>query len=387
MIRFNTNKYTIKLLPKLIFILVFILTGCNSNKQDNAEARKLENSNIITLTDAQYNNAGIEVSKILEQHVSANFKISGKIDVPPQNMVSVSIPLGGFLKSTQLLPGMPVKKGEVIATMEDQQYIQLQQEYLIARARLKFTEGEFNRQKDLNINKASSDKTYQMAEAEYQGVKVTLSALAEKLKLININPDLLSEKNLSRSVTIYSPIDGYVSKVNVNIGKYASPTDVLFELVNPNDIHLNLHVFEKDLNKLFMGQQVIAYTNQNPEKKYPCEIILISQNVSDDRGAEVHCHFKEYDKNLLPGMYMNAEVELHNKSVMAINSDAVLMYEGKNYVFIDRGKHTYELIEIVKGVSEGNITEITSPESVYKLNVVSSGAYTLLMQLKNKTEE
>jgi cobalt-zinc-cadmium efflux system membrane fusion protein len=88
--------------------------------------------------------------------------------------------------------------------------------------------------------------------------------LEEKLRLIHINPNSLHENNISKSIRIYSPIDGFVSKVNVNIGKYVTPSDVLFELVNPADIHLNLKIFEKDLNKIFIGQNVVSYTNNNP---------------------------------------------------------------------------------------------------------------------------
>jgi cobalt-zinc-cadmium efflux system membrane fusion protein len=303
-------------------------------------------------------------------------------------MVSVSMPLGGFLKSTKLLPGMHVKKGEIIANMEDQQYIQLQQDYLTAKSKLLYAENEFNRQKDLNQSKASSDKVFQQTEMEYKTQKISVSALAEKLRLININPENLNESNLSRSINIYSSIDGFVSKVNVNIGKYVNPADILFELINPEDIHLNLTVFEKDLDKLSIGQKLITYNNQS-SKKYPCEIILISQDLSADRSADVHCHFDNYDKTLLPGMYMNAEVDIKIKSALSIEEDAIVSHEGKDYIFIEKGNKQFEMTEIKKGTSENNFTEIIAVEKQDILNskIVITGAYTLLMQLKNKSEE
>jgi len=301
----------------------------------------------------------------------------------------VSMPMGGFLKTTQLLPGMHVKKGEVIATMEDQRYIEIQQEYLTARSNLFFLEKEYLRQKELNQSKASSDKQFQITEKEYQAQKITLSALAEKLKLINIKPESLNEENLSRSVNVYSSIDGYVSKVNVNIGKYLNPSDVMFELINPEDIHLNLIVFEKDLHKLAIGQKVIAYNNNQPDKKYLCEIILISQNLSPERFAEVHCHFKEYDRSLFPGMYMNAQIEIKSNQAYTLPDKAIQHYKGKDYVFIERGPREFELLEIQKGNSENNFTEISGLEGkdITAYRFVSGGAYQLLMQLKNKTEE
>lgn len=372
----------------LILTLLSLLTSCNNEKKQEKEISTAA-TNLITLTDAQYKSAQIELGKLETKNISTTLKLNGKIDVPPQNMVSVSMPLGGFLKSTKLLPGMHVKKGEIIANMEDQQYIQLQQEYLMAKSKLAFTEQEFNRQKELNQSKASSDKVFQQTEMDFKNQKIVMSALAEKLRLININPETLNESNLSRSVNVYSSIDGFVSKVDVNIGKYVNPSDVLFELINPDDIHLNLKVFEKDLDKLAIGQKLLAFNNNTPQKKYPCEIILISRDLSPDRTGEVHCHFDDYDKSLLPGMYMNAEVEINAVNALTIIEDAIVNFEGKNYVFISKDKNQFEMLEIIKGSSENNYTQINAVENknISKTTFVVKGAYSLLMQLKNKSEE
>lgn len=376
---------------KNIFILVLsslLFIACGGQKQEETEATQAE-STLVVLTEAQYKSAKIETGKMEKREISTTLKLNGKIDVPPQNMVSVSTPFGGFLKSTKLLPGMHIKKGEVIATMEDQQYIQLQQDYLTVKAKLNYSENEFNRQKELNQTKASSDKVFQQTEMDYKTQKIALMALAEKLKLININPETLNESTLSRNVNVFSSIDGFVSKVNVNIGKYVNPSDVLFELINPTDIHLNLNVFEKDLDKLYIGQKLVAFNNNETDKKYPCEIILISQDLSEVRSADVHCHFEDYDKTLLPGMYMNAEVEIKLNNVLSINEDAIVSHEGKDYVFIEKASRQYEMIEIKKGGTENNFSEINTVDGkdISQLNIVTKGAYALLMQLKNKAEE
>ena len=137
---------------------------------------------------------------------------------------------------------------------------------------------------------------------------------------------------------MYATINGYVSKVNVNIGKYISPSEVLFELINPTDIHLAIKVYERDVSKLKIGQKIITYTNAEPNKKHECEIILISKDIGDDGTSEVHCHFEDYDKNLLPGMYMNAEVELNTSRSNAIAAESIVAFEGKEYVFVEISK-------------------------------------------------
>ena len=371
----------------IIISTVLLLYACGSKQTgEQTTDNAIVNETVITLTDAQLKNTQLEIGKLEQRNISSIIKVNGKIDVPPQNMVSVSMPLGGYLKTTKLLTGMRVGKGEIIATMEDLQYIQLQQEYLTAKSKLVFAEAEFNRQKELNQSKATSDKVFQQAQMDYNTQKIALSALSEKLKLINVNPQGLSENNLSKAVNIYSPIDGFVSRVNVNIGKYVNPADILFELVNTSDIHLNIKVFEKDLEKLSIGQKVMAYNNQS-DKKHPCEIILISQDLSSERTAEVHCHFLEYDKTLLPGMYMNADIEVKSNHVLTLPEVAIVNFEGKEYVFInDKGKE-YTLTEVKTGSKENGFIEILGGEKISQKSVVTKGAYTLLMKLKNKSEE
>ncbi len=371
----------------IIFLVFILFAACGSKQNENVKSEEagLQEQSVI-LTDAQFKNSAIVVSKMEQHSISSIIKVNGKIDVPPQNMVSVSMPLGGYLKTTKLLPGMHIAKGEVIATMEDLQYIQLQQEYLTTKSKLVFAETELARQKELNQSKASSDKILQQAQMDFSSQKITLSALAEKLKLININPQTLSENTLSKSVNIYSPIDGFVSKVNVNIGKYVNPSDILFELVNTTDIHLNIKVFEKDLDKLSIGQKVIAYNNQS-DKRHICEIILISQDLSPERTAEVHCHFSDYDKTLLPGMYMNAEIETTKGNAMVLPEEAIVNFEGKDYVFVQLKEKEYILTEVKIGIKQEGFIEIINGNSFGQKLIVTKGAYTLLMKLKNKSEE
>lgn len=363
-----------------------LLMSCGNDTPTETATDEQAVEKVIQLTDAQLKNSNIVSGKLEKRSISSILKVNGVIDVPPQNMVSISVPLGGFLRSTKLLPGMHIAKGEVIAVMEDPQYIQLQQDYLSAAANLKYTEAEYNRQKELNASKASSDKVFQQAEAEYKNQKIALRSLSEKLHLIGIDPEKLNESNLSRSISITSPIDGYVSEVNVNIGKYVNPTDVLFELVNPEDIHLGLTVFEKDLGKLFIGQKLLAYTNNDPSKKYPCEIILIGKNLSSERSVEVHCHFEAYDKSLIPGMFMNADVEVKSTDALVLPDDAIVRFENKQYVFVARDKNTFEMTEIQLGNSENGFTELFVPDDLKNASFIVKDAYTVLMKSKNKEE-
>lgn len=370
-------------------VAIVILSSCGSTQEKTETATTASNTNDVELTDAQLKNANIQTGKIEKQNTSSILKVNGSIDVPPQNIVSISVPLGGYLKSTKLLQGMYIRKGETIAIMEDQQYITLQQDYLTAKLKISFAEEEYKRQEELNKSKASSDKVFQQAKVDYLTQKVLIKALGERLQLIGINPEKLNEYTLSRSINIPSPIDGYVSKVNVNIGKYANPSDILFELVNPTDIHIVLNIFERDINNLFIGQRLMAYTNSNPEKKYPCKIILIGKDLNEERSIEVHCHFDQYDKTLIPGMFMNAELEVQSGNGLVIPTEAIVRFEGKQYVFTDVGNKKYEMQEVSIQNSKNGFTQISFVDKVDRSNdiFVRKGAYTLLMKMKNTEEE
>jgi cobalt-zinc-cadmium efflux system membrane fusion protein len=371
----------------IVFIsLLFAFASCGE-KKTTEQTETVAETNVVTLTDAQMKYAMIETGQLQQQQISQVLKVNGKIDVPPQSMASVTVPLGGYVKHTRMMPGMAVQKNQVIATLEDNQYIQLQQDYLTAKAQYTSLESEYNRQKELNQSKASSDKVFEQARSAYQTQRILIRSLEEKLRLININPATLTEGRISKSINIYAPISGFVSKANVNNGQYVMPGEILFEILNPENLHLSLKIFEKDLVRIFIGQPVVAYTNNDPSKKYAGKITLVNKDISGDGATQVLCSFNSYNKALLPGMYMNAEIELKNEPSNTLNEDAVVHFESKNYVFIQTGKNQFEMTEVSTGESGNGHIAILSPAGFNGRPVVTRGAYTLLMSLKNKEEE
>ncbi len=380
----------LKLYGSYFLVLIVLLSAVQCQQKQETTATKTANpkdENTVTFTDAQLRNAPIETTELSMQHISTVLKLNGKIDVPPQNLVSVSTPLGGYLKSTRLLPGMKVAKGQVIAVIENPQFVQLQQDYLMAKSKYHFAQLDYNRQNKLNQSQASSDKVMQQAQSEMNSQQILMNSIAQQLKLVNINPAKISAGNIQRSVPVYSTINGFVSKVNVNIGKYVTPSDILFELINPSDIHLNLKVYEKDLEMLKTGQRIVAYTNVDPSKKYAGEILLTSKDVDGSGIADVHCHFEKYDPALIPGMYMNAEVETENSFANAIPEESVVDFEGKNYVFAETGKQTWKMMPVTLGISENGFIEILNFADFKGKKIVTKNAYTLLMKLKNTSED
>ena len=376
------------LLPALVLFSV-IYTGCKSvNKKSDAETVTGEPAVGIALSDTQMVQGGIVVGAVETGKISSLISVNGTVEVPPQNLVSVSFPLGGYLKNTKLIPGMQVKKGEVIATMENETLVQLQQDYLVTKSKLDFLEKEYQRQLALNQEKINSDKTLQQVTSEYTSQKVMLRAYAEKLRLVSVQPERIDENNITRSVPVYSPINGFVSKVNVNTGKFVLPTDVLFELINPDDIHAALTIFEKDLGKIRIGQQVKVSFVDEPEKQYEAEVILITQHVDEDKAAIAHCHFLNHPRQLLPGMYLRADIAVTQEQAQLVPEEAVVRHTNHEYVFTETAKNQFKMVEVQTGARENGMVEIrSSSDSLRDKKIVVKNAFTVLGALMNTAEE
>lgn len=377
-----------------MLLLLIALYSC-SGKEDGEKTNPATDTtvpestgNMVYLSDAQIKNAGIETGNPEMRTMQTILTVNGVVDVPPQNIVTISFPSGGYVKSTKLLPGMKINKGQVLAVMQDLSLVQMQEDYLMARAKAGFLQKEYERQKLLNQTKATSDKVYEQTTSEYQSARITVEALRQKLLLVGINPSGLHENSIRRSVNIHSPISGFISAVNVNIGKYVNPTDILFEMVNTNDLHLALTVFEKDLPSIHPGQIVKAYLTSDTTKRYDAKVMLVSRTLDSNRSALVHCHFIGALPELLPGTYVNAYIQITNRSTVAVPEEAVVRSGDREYIFIERKPKEFEFTPVSTAVSQDGFIAInTGNNDLVNQVIIKKNAYAALMKMKNTEEE
>ena len=368
-------------------ICLALFAACNQPDKKEEEAKtdnvRVISSDEVQLSAEQVKNAGILIGKPESKGMHSTINVNGVVDVPPENTYSVSVPMGGYIKQMMLIPGMSVRKGSVLATAEDQQYIQLQQDYLTAKNKLKFASDDYHRQKGLNQTKATSDKIFQQTESEFNNQKVMVNALAEKLRLIGISPDNLNENTISRTIKVYAPISGYITKVNVNRGKYVSAADILFELISPGALHVALTVFEGDAVNLKVGQKIVCTTTADPDHKYIARVELIKRSIEDDRTTSVHCDL-ENGSDLLPGTFLNAAIAVAPKHTEAVPDESIVKWENKHYVFSPVSDNRYKMIPVETGTSVDGFTEIKAKQKIGLL--VVKNAYAILMKMKNSAE-
>ena len=406
-------KDLLKIAHILFMLMTLLIASCKNDepKAEVSEEHHDDDETFVELTPAQSKTAGIALGSVEQKQISGTIKVNGILDVPPQQLVSVSAPMGGFLKNTELLQGSRVKKGQRIATIENLDFIQIQQDYLEAKSQFEFASADYQRQKELAKENVNSQKVLQQSKSSYQSWQAKYNGLKEKLNVLNINVPTVEKGELRSTINLFSLIDGYVTEVNVNIGKFVNPTDVLFEIVDTEHLHAELIIFEKDVPKIKIGQKV-RFMLANETKERLATVYLIGREISEDRTIRIHCHIDEEDKELLPGMYLMAVVETGGALVPAIPNEAVIEYQGKKYMFVvleeaghaeahqdqqpknesndekaEDGMH-FKMQEIETGNSELGYTQIALPESFEDdTPVVVKGAYSLLSKLKNSGEE
>ena len=364
-----------------------LLFSCSKKEETVTQETYAISGDQITLTDLQKKTAGIETTTLNNENIANKILLTGQINVPPTGMAGVSSSTGGIIKTARFVPGNYVTRGQTLAMVENPDLARLQQEYLQARPNLGYAQKDYNRQMYLNKYQASSDKVTQKAANEAQSQGAAVRGIESQLRSYGISPGSVSTGNIRKSVAVVAPISGYISRVNATIGQYVSSADVLYEIVNNGQTHLVLKVFEKDLNKISVGQKVYAFTNQNPEKKYAATVKLIGKDFAPDRSVFIHCDLIDKDETLIPGTFMNAEIEVNAEEGFVIPDDAIVTWEGKQYVFEELKPKTYKMFPVTIGNSENGLTELLNFD-VKNANkaFVTKGAYHLLMALKNVEE-
>jgi len=347
----HTIKTKIIELTKLSFmILFFSITSCSGDKDHEKETTKKEDTcakpepKEISLSKEQFASAEIETSTLENKGLNDILKVNGKLDVPPQNLVSLSAPLNGFVRSTSMLEGTQVKKGDVLAVLEHPEIAELQQDFVEAKSKFELSEQELKRQQDLNKENVNSIKVLQQTQNDFNLAQAKYRSLEEKIRMAGINKTNVLNGNISGMITITSPINGYVTKVNVNIGKMMNQQDVMFEIVDTEHLHAELTVFEKDITKIKVGQKVRLTLANDANKELTATVHLIGRAFDESRSVRIHCHLDKEDKELLPGMYINAIIELESKEVKCISVNAIVRENEKQYIFIKEedkscGKH------------------------------------------------
>ena len=316
----------------LLLSLVFVACG-NSEKNNDPIIEEQVNTNKIVITKQQFESEKMQLGTLTEQVFNQTVKVNGMIDVPPQNKASVSTFIGGYITKTPLLIGDKVKRGQLVVTLENTEFIEIQQHYLEVAEQLNYLKSEFIRQQTLYNEKITSQKNYLKAESTYKSALALYNGLRKKLTMMNINPMSVEQGKLTSTINLYAPIDGYVTKVNVSNGTYVSSANEIIEIINTNHIHLELSVFEKDILKIKKDQPINFKVPESTNKIYDADVHLVGTSIDEtSRTIKVHGHIHD-DANtiFIMGMFVEAEIITDTQKSLALPKDAIAKIENNYY--------------------------------------------------------
>ncbi len=343
-----------------IITLSLFLFSCKEAKTEESEPK---DNGLITVSATQFKTSGMEIGSPTEQDFDVTVKASGKIDVPPQNRAKVNTFMGGYVKSTTLLVGNKVTKGQALLTLQNTEFLDIQKEYMEVAEQINFLKSEYDRQKTLYDEKITSQKNYLKAESDYKRAKAMHQSLRAKLLLLNINPRNVERGILTSTITIFSPITGDIVIMNANVGMYVAPSDVILEIVDTDHLHLELAVFEKDILNVKIGQKIQFKVPEASKEVFNAEVHLVGKSIEgNDRTINIHGHLDDAIKQkLLTGMFVESEIIIDSKKGLAIPAEALVTENNKNFVLLvknEKNGYSFQKVSVIVGSKSEKFVEI-----------------------------
>lgn len=384
-------------LSRLLFCFTLLFISCGTKQEINENSSEtgteMQNSNSTSLTAVQARSIQLETAAIGKKQLTASLKANGILKVPNQNRATITALMGGVVRSILVQTGNNVQKGSVIATIANPAFIKLQEDYISAAAQVQLGEQEYKRQQELHAGNATALKIVQASEAELKTLKARKASLQKQLELIGINAGTLTSDNMQPVVNITSPITGAVSNVSVNIGTYVEANNPIAEVIDNGQLHLDLFVYERDLTKLKEGQTIHFTLTNNPGREYDAKVYAISNTFAPDtKAVTVHATVEGDKTGLIDGMNITALVSLENATVDAVPTEAIVSYQGQDFIFIQTDGQTqntlsFERIPVRKGTTDVGFSEITVLKDIpADAKVVTKGAFFILAKMTNSGE-
>lgn len=285
-------------------ILLLALLACKGNQGTT------NNESATILTTETMVDTIPEVDAITSATSKPNqVSFNGRMVLTPQRQATIALTMGGIIKKTSLLPGQRIVANSVIATLENPEFITLQQAYLDSHAQTEYLLAEYERQKNLSAEQAASQKKFQQSKADYLSMKSRQDAAAAQLSLLEINPEALLKNGIQPLLEVKAPISGYVTNVAMNVGKYINPGEALCEIIDKSAPMLCLTTYEKDLADIQVGSLIEFRVNGMGTQTFHGTVVSIGQKVDEtNRSLEVYASIKETNEQFRPGMYVTAHI-------------------------------------------------------------------------------
>lgn len=367
----------------LIISLIFTIFSCKNSETQVNNTESIKEDNRIVISKEQFRANNMALGRVETKSFPLSIKVNGMIDVPPENRATVNAITGGYIKTIPLLVGDKVKKGQVLLTIENPEFVKMQQEYLEVKEQLNYLKSEYERQLAMYKENIISEKVYLKAESAFKSASARCNGLRKQLTLIHISPTRAEQGNITSVVNIYTPISGSITKVNVSKGAYVSPSTPILEIIDNTHIHLELSVFEKDIMNIKKDQNIQFTIPEASDETYEAKVYLVGTSIEENRTITVHAHPLNESHRFLTGMFVNAEIVTHKNTAKALPSNTFVENDGNYFVLVldeeDENNYYFKQLKLDSGRINGDYTEIIGlqPENE-KTTFLINGAFGLV---------
>lgn len=342
----------------------------NHDGHDHEEEVDFDN---IPITEQQFKTVDMRLGEMQPRELDATLQVSGQLVLRAQSMGDVSSLMGGIVKTILVKEGQTVKRGQVVATVENTDVVSLQREYFSAYNEAETAKQELQRQHTLQQNGAGVKKALQQAQKEYKVAEASVVGIGRQLQQMGISPKAVAGGKFTTVFTVHAPISGTVSQITASLGSYADMQTPLMKIRDNRAVEADLNVFERDLAKVKTGDRVVLSLTNQPGVKVTGTIYGINQYFNDGTKA-VAAHVRldnTTTARLFDGMYVQGSIATGQQLCNALPSKAIVTTDGKNYVFLlnntpKNGKYSFSRHEITTGVSQDGFTEISPCEHITK---------------------
>ncbi len=324
----------------IVSLLILVgLVQCQSPATLTDEEKNKEPispSTEIVLSQEQIQAIGLTYGKLETKNMGQSIRANGRVDVPPSHHAQVNAKAEGFVRTVQVLPGHFVRAGQSLLVLENSEYVHLQEQYLIAQQELAYIEQTYQRQNKLRQESINARKELQRAEADLAIKKAQKISLEQRLSFLGFSPASIQAESMSSLISVTSPIDGYVKAVSARMGAFVNQGSPLIEIIGTDHKHLELQVFEKDILQVQEGQKVHFSVPNLKDKTYPATVFLVGKSFEQaTKTVQVHAHIedKAIEQKLLPGMFVEAELELANQALLSLPEQAIVPEGALFYIF------------------------------------------------------
>ena len=292
-------------------------------------------------TNEQIKKLGIKISPSSSKSIPKIIEATGTIHLPPQNKALVGSVLGGKIKQIKIHEGDYVKKGQVIAILENPEALKIQQEYLTVLARLTMLEADLERQRSLQTQDATTQKIVQQAQAELDMAKAQKAGLQAQLQMINLSTKSLSASSISSTFTVLAPISGMTHNIIGQLGEFIDANKSMVEILNEDHLHIEILVYEKDIEAI-KEEQKVYFTSYNSPNMKPVEAVVYSISNTIDpitKTISVHAEIKQKTSTILrDGTLGKIMIESEGQERPTLPKDALIQEGEEFFVFIQKQK-------------------------------------------------